>query len=73
MTNSQLCLDTNFLVGLFDSADIWHRNSLEIYSYLQSHQVRMVYFDCVLNELFSVLARRCRERGQAQNFRAWRP
>ena len=72
MTSSSLCLDTNFLVGLFDSADVWHRNARQIYLLLQNHQVEIAYFDCdcVLNELFSVLARRCRERGETQGFSA---
>ena len=68
MTNSPLCLDTNFLVGLFDESDVWHHMARDIYLLLQEHQVVVVYLDCVMNELFTVLARRCRQRGRTELF-----
>ena len=64
-TSNALCLDTSYLVGLFDQSDLWHTRSREIYLLLRQHQIRVYYFDCVLNELFTVLARRCREKARA--------
>ena len=68
MRSSTLCLDTSYLVGLFDEADRWHTRAGEIDSLLRQYQVRVSYLDCVLNELFTVLARRCLERGSPEVF-----
>lgn len=66
--SSSLCLDTSYLVGLFDQSDLWHSQSMEIYRLLRQRQVSVYYFDCVLNELLTVLARRCRENSRTQPF-----
>jgi len=66
--NNPLCLDTSYLVGIFDEADRWHNRAREMDSLLRRYQVRVSYLDCILNELFTVLARRCRERRSPEVF-----
>lgn len=68
MMSRPLCLDTSYLVGFFDDTDQWHATAGEIYLLLGQHQVHVSYLDCALNELFTVLARRCRERGKPEVF-----
>ncbi len=68
MMNWLLCLDADFLVGLFDESDVWHHRARDIYLLLRENHVEVVYLDCVLNELFMVLARRCREQGRIEAF-----
>ena len=68
MRSNTVCLDTSYLVGLFDKADRWHTRAREIDSLLLHYQVGVSFLDCVLNELFTVLARRCRERGSPEAF-----
>jgi predicted nucleic acid-binding protein len=55
-------------VGLFDEADLWHNNARAIHSLLQEHQIPIAYLDCVLNEVFTVLGRRCRGWGISHTF-----
>lgn len=68
MRNRTVCLDTSYLIGLFDEADLWHFQAREIHRLIRQHQVEVLYLDCVVNELFTVLARRCRERGKPEAF-----
>lgn len=70
MMSNYLCLDTSYLVGLFDNGDLWHARARELDLVLHQHQVRVCYLDCVLNELVTVLARRYRERRTPQAFLA---
>lgn len=67
-TSNLLCLDTNYLIGLYDEQDIWHDRAREIHSLLEQHRLSAYYLDCVLNELFTVLARRWRERHRPESF-----
>ena len=70
MMSRRLCLDTNYLVSLFDDTDLWYSRASEIRGLLRQNPVAVAYFDCVLNELFAVLARRSRERGTPEAFPA---
>jgi predicted nucleic acid-binding protein len=67
-TGNLLCLDTSYLVGFFDEDDLWHDRAMEIYTLIEQRGLVAYYFDCVLNELLSVLARRCRERRRSETF-----
>ena len=68
MRSNPICLDTSYLVGLLDDSDVWHSQATEIFRLIQQHRIPVSYLDCVLNELFSVLARRSRERRSPQVF-----
>ncbi len=67
-TSNLICLDTSYLVGFFDEDDLWHNRAMEIYALLDQSNLSLCHLDCVLNELFTVLARRCRERRRPQMF-----
>ena len=68
MTSKSVCLDTSYLVGLFDESDLWHSEATEMRALLRQNGVEASYFDCVINELFTVLSRRCRQRNRAETF-----
>ena len=55
-------IDANVLVGLLDQRDKWHDTAVAIRDALTKADAELVYFDCVLNEVISVLTRRIRER-----------
>ncbi|RMF28072.1 MAG: hypothetical protein D6759_16495, partial [Chloroflexi bacterium] len=68
MGTRQVVLDTNVLVGLVDSQDSWHSAAVALHHALKEAQGSLVYFDCVINEAISVLARRARERKRVSEF-----
>ena len=68
MLSNLLCLDTSYLVGQFDESDLWNSEAIEIRLLLLQNQIDAVYFDCVINELFTVLGRRCRQQNRTQMF-----
>jgi predicted nucleic acid-binding protein len=61
-------IDTNLLVALVDSRDKWHTRACEILDALKAHSFQLMYFDCVLNESISVLARRAEEQKRTDEF-----
>lgn len=63
-----VALDTSVLVGLIDDLDVWHAPALALRGALQRRPVEIFYFDCVINEVVSVLARRSRERKRSTEF-----
>lgn len=69
MTTSQRAvIDTNVLVALVDSHDHWHASAQALREALQARAADLVYFDLVLNEAISVLARRAHEQGRSAHF-----
>jgi predicted nucleic acid-binding protein len=63
-------IDTNVLVGLLDEHDKWHDTAIAIRDALAGVGAELVYFDCVLNEAISVLARRTAEQRRPDQFTA---
>ena len=63
-----LIYDSSFLVGLIDEEDKWHKTSLEIHSTVSSSEFKIVYFDCVANEVISVLGKRCEDKKESEYF-----
>ncbi len=55
-------IDANVLVALLDDRDAWHGAAIALRDALDSESAELVYFDCVVNETVSVLARRTREQ-----------
>ena len=68
MENPKVVIDTSVLVGLIDSQDTWHNSAWDLRNALKDVQARLVYFDCVVNETVSVLARRAKERKYVDQF-----
>ena len=55
-------LDTSFVVGLLDEKDLWHTAATQLYADIQTHDLQMAAFDCVLAETIGALARRVHEK-----------
>jgi predicted nucleic acid-binding protein len=53
-----VCIDTSLLVALIDSKDKWHTPAVALSEAARQVEAEVIYFDCVLNETISVLARR---------------
>ena len=68
METPEVVIDTSVLVGLIDREDTWHDAAGTLRNALKASQVRLVYFDCVVNEAISVLARRAKERKHVDQF-----
>lgn len=65
-----VAIDANVLVGLLDERDKWHGTAIALRDALDKADVELVYFDCVLNEAISVLARRTREQRRPEQLDA---
>lgn len=63
-----VAIDSNVLVALVDRRDKWHRQALALVSALKAEDAALVYFDCVLNEAISVMARRAQEQKRSAEF-----
>jgi len=61
-----MVIDTNVLVGLLDDRDKWHDVAVALRDELAKSQAELVYFDCVINETISVLARRTYEQNRPE-------
>jgi predicted nucleic acid-binding protein len=61
-------IDTSVLVGLLDNRDHWHKVAKEVCEALIEVGMEVVYFDCVLTEAISVLARRTAEQKRPEQF-----
>ncbi|MGQ9710950.1 MAG: type II toxin-antitoxin system VapC family toxin [Anaerolineae bacterium] len=66
--SGQAVIDSNVLVALIDSRDKWHERALALHAALKAKGVSLVYFDCVLNETISVMARRAEEQKRSAEF-----
>lgn len=64
----QAVIDSNVLVALVDKHDKWHPQAQELRAALQVEVIDLVYFDCVLNETISVMARRGEEQKRTAQF-----
>ena len=66
---NKVAIDTNVLVAIIDSRDNWHSKAKTLIEQLQQEQAaELIYFDCVLNETVSVLARRLEEQKRSEEF-----
>lgn len=64
----RVAIDTNVLVALVDSHDKWHSRAVALRDALKAAQADLLYFDPVVNETVSVLARRAEEQKRTQQF-----
>ena len=68
MSNSVI-YDVSFLVGFIDENDRWHKKASDLHRLVKRKRLGVITFDCVANEVISVLARRCEERGESAKFK----
>ena len=66
--NKHAAIDSNVLVGLLDDRDKWHVQAKALLDALKKESVSVIYFDCVLNETISVMARRSEEQNRSTEF-----
>jgi predicted nucleic acid-binding protein len=59
---TSIALDTSVLLGLFDGQDLWHEPATALVQALEQAEWTLFYFDCVLAEMVSALARRLHEK-----------
>lgn len=57
-----ISIDTSVFIGLLDGHDIWHATAVVLQEAVKASELQPVYFDCVLAESVSTLARRLREK-----------
>lgn len=58
----RVALDTSFIIGLTDNQDVWYAQAQQLRPMLDTADVQIHVFDCVLAEVVSALARRFHER-----------
>ncbi|MFH1634541.1 MAG: hypothetical protein ABIG63_11120 [Chloroflexota bacterium] len=68
--NQQAAIDSNVLVALVDEQDKWHAQANELLDAIREKGIDVIYFDCVLNETVSVMARRSEEQKRSAQFPA---
>jgi predicted nucleic acid-binding protein len=62
-------VDTNVLIAMVDGRDNWHTRTENFIERIELDQnMKLVYFDCVLNETLSVLGRRLEEQKRPNEF-----
>jgi len=66
--SSNVIYDASFLVGFIDENDKWHKKASSLHRCMRERRFGVITFDCVANEVISVLARRCEERGELTKF-----
>lgn len=66
-TSRSAVVDTSYLVALVDSRDSLHPAALVLRRSLEEAAVRPVFFEILVGEAISVLARRCAERRRAES------
>lgn len=62
-------IDANVLLALIDEKDKWHPRASVLARALRENNWKIIYLDCVLNEVVSVLGRRLEERKEPKSFR----
>jgi len=55
-------------VGLLNPRDTWHRRAQTLRNAIEHTDVELVYFDCVIAETISVVARRLEEQSRSSEF-----
>jgi len=68
--NKRAAIDSNVLVALVDDRDKWHVQAKALLNALKEEAINVIYFDCVMNETISVLARRSEEQNRSAQFSA---
>lgn len=60
--SNKIIIDTSVLVGLYDKNDTWYHQAKTLMDKFKGSSLDLVILDCVVNETFTVLARRLEER-----------
>lgn len=66
----KVVVDTSLLVAQIDGKDVWHEQAADLAGGFADVEAELIYFDCVVNEAISVLARRLLERKSRTDFKS---
>ncbi|MCW5854250.1 MAG: type II toxin-antitoxin system VapC family toxin [Anaerolineae bacterium] len=66
--NRRIAVDANVLVAAIDAKDKRYRVVEALFSTIAAEKVEVVYFDCVVNETISIVARRLEEQQRLHLF-----
>lgn len=67
---NEIIIDSNLLLGLIDEKDKWRPQALAIKLEIQKRKWSIIYFDCIITETVSALAKRLEEKKRAHEFSA---
>lgn len=59
---NRVILDANYILAILDQDDIHHKAAIDIDNKIQAVFDEIFYFDCVMNEVVSVIMKRLKER-----------
>ena len=65
---NRVLMDTSFIVAFMDRKDHHHKKALEIQDKIEKVDVELICVDCVVNEVYSVMARKLIERKMSEKF-----
>jgi len=65
---NRVLVDTSFIVAFMDKKDRHYKKALKIQGEIEKVGVELVCMDCVVNEVYSVMARKLIERGMSGEF-----
>lgn len=68
MMRRQYFLDSNFVVALLDTADFHHKRALDLMMRIEAEEYEIFFSDVIINEVSSVLAKRCESKKQPEQF-----
>lgn len=68
MSAKQYFIDSNIFVALIDESDVHHNHAKTVLENIESDQGQIFASDVVLNEVLSVIARRCEEKKRSEQF-----
>jgi predicted nucleic acid-binding protein len=66
----EVTIDASVLVALLNPLDVWHARALVLLEALRKASIAPIYYDCVVAEAISAVARRLREKGRAARVQA---
>lgn len=59
----KLVVDTNIIVAIIDNKDVHHKKALTMATEIENNNNPVVLMDCIINEVYSVIARRSNQHG----------
>lgn len=66
---SKVIYDSNLLIALIDKSDKWRSHALKIQNSMIKNGNQVVFLDCVVNEVLSVLGKRFEEKGKSNEYK----
>lgn len=68
MNSPQFFLDSSFFIAIIDSRDLHHSKAIDILNKIETADSQFFASDVTINEVLSVLAKRCESRRATEQF-----